>query len=108
MLRNTNLFIRPAPWGIGSGPDRLRSADAAISAAEMWLAVTPDRPAYREERARMLALKDILERARVSPEEADLQSAKMAIKGMVRFARTREQRRATSRPPVRFQHVGVH
>jgi alkylation response protein AidB-like acyl-CoA dehydrogenase len=108
MIRETNLFIRPAPWGIGPGPACVHSIDAALSAADMWLVLTPDRVGYREERARMQALREILERARVDPGEADLQSAKLAIKGMVRFARTREQRRATSRPPLRYGYAGTH
>ena len=108
MIRETNLFIRPAPWGIGPGPSRVHSIDAAISAAEMWLALTRDGAAYREERARMLTLRDMLERARVDPAEADLQSAKLAIKGMVRFARTKEQRRAASIPPARYLQIGLH
>jgi hypothetical protein len=56
----------------------------------------------------MLVLRDILDRARDRPDEADLQSAKLAIKGMVRFVRVREQRRAASRPPARYQPVRLH
>ena len=105
MIRDTNLFMRPAPWGIGSGPQHVHSVDDAMSAVEMWLAVTPDMATYREERQRMLVLRDLLERARADPSEADMQSAKLAIKGMVRFARTREQRRASSVPPERYRRA---
>jgi hypothetical protein len=96
MLPQPNLFLRPAPWGVGPGPAKVHSVDAAVSAVEMWLAVTPDRAEYRAERERMLVLLHVLRRAAEDPHECDLQSAKLAIKGMVRFARIREARRATS------------
>ena len=84
----------------------MHSVDAALSAVEMWLVVILDRPC--EERVRMLVLRDLLELAREQPDEADLQSAKLAIKGVVRFARTREQRRAASLPPARYLKILVH
>ena len=96
MSSGTNLFLRPAPWGIGPGPANLQSVDGALTAVEMWLAVTPDRPEYRDERARMMTLHDLLSRAQSDPSDADLQSAKLGIKGMVRYCRMREGRRMAS------------
>jgi hypothetical protein len=84
------LFPTPAPWGLGPGPSYLRSIDQALAAVEMWLAVIPDMPLYREQRARMLALQDILVQASRNPGKADLQSAQLAIAGMVGFVRATE------------------
>ena len=55
----------------------------------MWLDLTPDRPATRNERDLMLTLRDLLARIPVDLTVADLQSAKRAIKGMVKYARSR-------------------
>lgn len=104
-MRDTNLFLRPAAWGLGPGPSRLQSIDEAITAVELWLAVTPDDPRYLEERRRMLALRDVLNNARHRPGQADLQSAKLAIKGMVRFALPRQQRRLASIPRIQFERT---
>lgn len=101
MMNHINLFVTPAVWGIGPGPARLQSVDDAISAVDLWLVAIPDRTEYREERARMLALHDILDQARQDPSSSDLHSAKLAIRGMVRFARIREGRRAASYPSLR-------
>lgn len=87
MLARPNLFLRPVPWGIGPGPASVHSIDHAIHVVDMWLTVTPDRMASRPLRRRMLVLRDILDHAQEDPDEADLQSAKLAIKGTVRFAR---------------------
>src|SRR5262245_60274147 len=35
MISDSNLFLRPAPWGLGPGPERVQSIDGAITAAEM-------------------------------------------------------------------------
>jgi hypothetical protein len=86
-------FVRPAPWGIGAGPDKLQSIAEAEEVVAAWLDWTPDRPAYGEERERILTLRQILRNSGPEPSEADLQSAKLAIKGFVRFARLREGRR---------------
>jgi len=103
MLPQPNLFLRPAPWGIGPGPEKVHSVDAAVSAVEMWLAVTADRREYRDERDRMLVLRHVLYQAAENPQECDLQSAKLAIKGMVRFARIKEARRAASSAYKRYR-----
>jgi hypothetical protein len=55
----------------------------------MWLELTPDRPATRNERDLMLALRDLLARIPTEVSEVDLLSAKRAIKGMVKYARSR-------------------
>ena len=55
----------------------------------MWLELTPDRPATRKERDLMLALRDLLVRIPTEVSEAHLLSAKRAIKGMVKYARSR-------------------
>ena len=102
----TTLFLRPAPWGIGPGPRQLHSIDEAISAIEMWLVLTPDVVPWRALRQRMLVVLDILERARSGTTEADLASAKLALKGLVRYARTVEQRRGgAGQAPTVFNHV---
>jgi hypothetical protein len=87
MALRGNLFATPAPWRLGPGPKYLHSVDDALAASEIWLAVTPDVPRYREPRQAMLALRDVLSRMRDHPDEADLVSAKMAIKSTVRSAR---------------------
>ena len=54
--------------------------------------------AYHEERERLLTLRQILRNSGPDPAEADLQSAKLAIKGFVKFARLKErQRQAATR-----------
>jgi hypothetical protein len=68
----------------------LHSIDDALAASEIWLTVTPDLPRYREQREAMLTLRSVLIRVRDDPDEADLTSAKVAIKGMVRCARAHE------------------
>ena len=103
MAQSINLFLNPVPWGIVPGPKHLNSIDEAIAATEMWLAVTPERPEYREERHRMLALRELLGRARQHPAGADLQAARLAIRSMVRFARLREYRRHLSDDLTRFR-----
>jgi hypothetical protein len=108
MPQRTNLFIRPAPWGIGPGPKHVQSLDAAIDAVDMWLMVTPDYFKFREERQRMLTLREVLEAARANPSKADMQSAKLAIKGMVEFALARERGRLASMPRVRYLRIGCH
>lgn len=68
----------------------MRSVEDALTAAQRWLAVIPESPRYTPQRERMLTLRDILAHAKESPSEADL-SAKLAIKGMVRFAQAAER-----------------
>jgi hypothetical protein len=105
-MNETTLFLRPAPWGIGPGPRHLHSIDEAISAIEMWLVLTPDIVPWRALRQRMLVVLDILERARSGTTDADLASAKLALKGLVRYARTVEQRRGgAGQAPTVFNHV---
>jgi hypothetical protein len=94
MFMCSNLFLRPAPWGISPGPASVHSVDHAMHTVEIWLTLIPDRAESRPLRRRMLALRDLLAHARNDPSEADLQSAKLAIKGTVRFARHEAQRRA--------------
>ena len=86
-------FIRPALWSVGVGPERLYSISHAEEVVAEWLEQTPERPAYAEERHRILTLRQILRNSGPDPSEADLQSAKLAIKGFVRFARLMEGRR---------------
>jgi hypothetical protein len=84
----------------------LNSIDEAISAIEMWLAVTPDLPRYRALRHRMLTVLEMLLHVRTEPVDADLASARLALKGLVRYARTVEARqRAAGTPPRTFSHV---
>ena len=90
MSRRT--FRTPAPWGIGPGPAKLDSLDGALGAVDMWLELTPDRPATRRERDLMRTLRDLLADMPADPSEADLQSAKRAIKGMVKYACSRGAR----------------
>jgi hypothetical protein len=86
---SSQTFRTPAPWAIGPGPDRLYSLGGALAAVRMWLELTPDRPATRKERDLMLALRDLLVRIPAEVGEAHLVSAKRAIKGMVKYARSR-------------------
>ena len=90
MTLRGNLFVTPAPWGLGPGPKYLHSIDDALAASEIWLTVTRDLPRHREQREAMLALRNVLFRVRDDPDEADLTSAKMAIKSTVRSARAQE------------------
>ncbi|HKU95656.1 MAG TPA: hypothetical protein VJR58_10285 [Vineibacter sp.] len=83
-------FKKPAEWGIGPGPARLCSIDDALIAVDMWLGLTPSRPETRRERELMLTLRDLLAVIPGKPAPADLLSAKRAIKGMVKYARSRE------------------
>ena len=103
MAQSINLFPKPVPWGIVPGPKHLNSIGEAIAATEMWLAVTPERAEYREERHRMRALRELLGRAQQQPAGADLQSARLAIRSMVRFALVKEQRRHLSDDVTRFR-----
>ncbi len=105
-MKYVNLFPRPVEWNIGLGPRHLNSIDEAISAIEMWLAVTPDLPRYRALRQRMLTVLEMLLHVRIEPLDADLASAKLALKGLVRYTRTVEARqRAAGTPPRTFTHV---
>ncbi|HEX2890439.1 hypothetical protein [Vineibacter terrae] len=83
-------FETPAPWGIGPGPAKLYSIDGALHAVTMWLDLTPVRPNTRSEREMMLTLRDVLSAIPASVIEADLMSAKRAIKGMVKYANSSE------------------
>jgi hypothetical protein len=83
-------FMRPAPWGIGPGPAHLYSVDGAISAVDLWLELTPAHVSIRRERELMLALRDLLGKVPQGASHADLQAARRAIAGMVKYARSRE------------------
>lgn len=87
-------FQTPAPWGIGPGPANLYSIDGALGAIDMWLELTPKRGATRNERDLILALRDLLAHVPDDATTADLQSAKRAIKGMVKYACSRPARDA--------------
>ncbi len=56
----------------------------------MWLDLTPERSETQRERDLMLTLRDVLAAIPVSVTEADLISAKRAIKGMVKYAESPE------------------
>ncbi|TXL82131.1 hypothetical protein FHP25_00040 [Vineibacter terrae] len=86
-------FMRPTPWGVGAGPDKIRSIAQAEAAVDAWLEWAPDRFAYGEERQRLLDLRQALRHGGPEPSAADLESAKRAIRGFVRFARLKEGRR---------------
>ncbi|HEX2888398.1 hypothetical protein [Vineibacter terrae] len=86
-------FVRAASWGVGAGPAKLHSIAQAEDAVAAWLDGTPDRPAYDEERQRVLTLRQLLHRAGPEPSAADMESAKRAIRGFVRFAHLKEGRR---------------
>ncbi len=86
-------FVRPARWAIGGGPEHLESVSQAESAVAAWLARMPDRLEHHEERERILALRQILRNSGPYPSPADLQSAKLAIKGFVQFARSQHEAR---------------
>ncbi len=95
-------FETPALWGIGPGPAKLYSIDGALHAVTMWLDLTPVRPNTHREREMMLALRDVLSAIPASVIEADLMSAKRAIKGMVKYANSSETSVGRSwRPPRR-------
>jgi len=94
-------FVRPAFWNVGAGPEKLYSIAHAEEVVAEWLEQTPDQPAYAEERQRILALRQILRNSGPDPSEADLQSAKLGIKGFVRFALLREGRRHAARSSQR-------
>lgn len=86
----TRTFASPARWGIGPGPTRLYSIDGALHAVDMWLDLTTDRRDTKHERELVLTLRDLLAHIPTSVTEADLQSAKRAIKGMVMYSCSRE------------------
>ena len=94
-------FIRPAPWGIGAGPDVLRSIAEAERATTDWLEMTPEHIAHHQERERLLALRQILRNSGPVPSEAGLQSAKVAIKGFVEFAHLKERPPSAGFPTLR-------
>jgi hypothetical protein len=84
------VFEKPAPWGIGPGPAQLYSIEGAIAAIDTWLELTPNRESIRRERELMLALRGLLADMPQDVSAVDLQSAKRAIKGMVKYSRSRE------------------
>ncbi|HEX2888662.1 MAG TPA: hypothetical protein VHP59_19640 [Vineibacter terrae] len=84
------MFKTAAPWGIGPGPAKLYSIDGAIHAVDMWLDLTPERSETQRERDLMLTLRDVLAAIPYRVSEADLISAKRAIKGMVKYAESPE------------------
>ncbi len=87
-------FKTPAPWGLGPGPANLYSVDGALCAINMWLELTPIRRETSLERDLMLTVRDLLERIPAEADEVDLVSAKRALKGMVKYARSREAENA--------------
>ncbi|HEX2889778.1 hypothetical protein [Vineibacter terrae] len=84
------MFKTAASWGIGPGPAKLYSIDGAVHAVDMWLDLTPERSETQRERELMLTLRDVLAAIPRSVTEADLMSAKRAIKGMVKYAESSE------------------
>ncbi|HKV17045.1 MAG TPA: hypothetical protein VJQ81_18500 [Reyranella sp.] len=101
-------FRTPAPWGIGPGPAKLYSIDGALGAVDMWLELTPVRPQTVRERDLMLTLRDLLQQFPVISIEADIISAKRAIKGMVKYARGREAQGARIASYAAHTHRPAH
>jgi hypothetical protein len=99
---DTPHFKTPAPWGIGSGPIVLRSIGEALDAAGRRIEEISDRWNAAEERDRLLALLQVLASAETSPLEADLQSAKLGIKGFVLYVHRRTAQRASVRSKLRL------
>ena len=99
---DTPHFKTPAPWGIGSGPIVLRSIGEARDAAGQRIEEISDRWNAAEERERLLALLQVLASAETSPLEADLQSAKLGIKGFVLYVHRRSIQRASVRSKLRL------
>ena len=79
-------FGSPVRWGLGPGPAELYSVDGAIGAIDVWLGCAPNRSATEGERKWMLALRDILCDLPPDPCEAEMESAQMAIEGMVEYS----------------------
>ncbi|HJQ56695.1 MAG TPA: hypothetical protein VJ890_07305 [Vineibacter sp.] len=107
-------FKTPAPWGVGSGPIVLRSIGEAKAAAGRRIEEIAERGNALEERDRLLALLQLLASAESAPSEADLQSAKLGIKGFVLYVHRRTADDADIRarlttdswdePPRRIRH----
>jgi hypothetical protein len=96
----TPHFKTPAPWGVGSGPIMLRSIGEAMEAAGQRIEEIADRRNAGEERERLLTLLQLLASAEAAATEADLQSAKLGIKGFVLYMhrRTTDDPAASPRP----------
>ncbi|TWT15165.1 hypothetical protein [Reyranella sp. CPCC 100927] len=95
----TRIFDTPVTWGLGPGPALLRTVDDALVAVSIWLRLTPNREIIRRQRDLMLTLRDVLEAVPSDSTEADMQSAKLAIEGMVKYGSSPEARHA-----VRIAH----
>ena len=104
---DTPQFKTPAPWGIGSGPIVLRSIGEALDAAGRRIEEISDRWNAAEERERLLALLQVLSSAETSPLEADLQSAKLGIKGFVLYVHRRTVQRDSMRSKLRLVTSGA-
>ena len=83
-------FVEPVPWGLGPGPTHLHSVGGALCAVGMWLELTPVHPETMRERNLMLALRDMLTDVPDNAGAADLESARIAIEGMVAYSSSRE------------------
>lgn len=88
-LDDTPHFKTPAPWGVGTGPIVLRSIGEAMEAAGRRIDEIADRGNTAEERERLLTLLQLLANAEAAASEADLQSAKLGIKGFVLYVHRR-------------------
>ena len=82
----SRTFGSPVPWGLGSGPTLLYSVDGAIAAAQIWLELTPQLRATEHERKWMLALLDLLQELPPNPSDAEMDTARMAIEGIVEYS----------------------
>lgn len=98
---DTPRFKTPAPWGIGSGPIVLRSIGEALDAAGQRIEEIADRGNTTDERDRLLALMQVLKITGAMPSEADLQSAKLGIKGFVLYMHRRAAHRDSVRSSLR-------
>lgn len=94
---DTPHFKTPAPWGIGTGPIELHSIGEAIDAAGRRIEEIEDRGNADEERERLQALIRMLDSAVLAAGGADLQTAKLGIKGFVLYM----HRRTASREEIR-------
>ncbi|MCW5746635.1 MAG: hypothetical protein KIT36_10600 [Alphaproteobacteria bacterium] len=76
----------------------LRSIGEALDAAGRRIEEISDRRNAADERDRLLALMQVLASAEASPTEADLQSAKLGIKGFVLYVHRRTADGAAGQP----------
>jgi hypothetical protein len=104
---DTPHFKTPAPWGIGSGPIVLRSIGEALDAAGRRIEEIADRSNAADERERLLALIQVLASAELAASEADLQSAKLGIKGFVLYVHQRTALRTDVRSRLKLVKSAV-